>query len=139
MPTDQELYDQLAFYTLSHPDPAFLHQHIVDAFAVQHAGEQSKPISVVFGLIGLYLFVEKGFTGKQVQKMHMQLAKHRRQWPALTPPKSQAGITVADVLTAAPGQQRDQAIRDWCAAVWEIWQPHRAYIAGLARKELDIQ
>ncbi len=139
MPTDQELYDQLAFYTLSHPDPVFLHQHIVDAFAVQQAGEQSKPISVVFGLIGLYLFVEKGFTGKQVQRMHMQLAKHRREWPALTPPQSQASITVADVLAAPPGHQRDQAIRDWCAAVWELWQPHRPYIEGLARKELDIQ
>ncbi|MDT7814573.1 MAG: hypothetical protein QOJ42_4489, partial [Acidobacteriaceae bacterium] len=27
--TNDELYNELAFYTLSHPDPAFLHQHVV--------------------------------------------------------------------------------------------------------------
>jgi hypothetical protein len=34
--TNDELYNELAFYTLSHPDPAFLHQHVVDAYAAQY-------------------------------------------------------------------------------------------------------
>ena len=62
-PSDQELYDELAFYTLELRDPEFIHQHIVDAFAVQHAGPDSKPIAIVFGLLGLYLYLEKNFTG----------------------------------------------------------------------------
>ena len=80
MKTDQELFDELTFYTLAHGDPAFIHQNVVDAFAAQHADESSKPIYVVFALVGLYLCVEKGFTGKQAQKAHMQLAKRRRNW-----------------------------------------------------------
>ena len=85
MRSDQELFDELTFYTLAHGDPAFLHQNVVDAFAAQHADESSKPIYVVFALVGLYLCVEKGFTGKQAQRAHMQLAKRRRSWirPAL--------------------------------------------------------
>jgi len=138
MPTDQELFDELCFYTLSHPDPAFLHQHAVDSFAAQHADAQSKPITVVFGLIGLYLFLEKGFTGKQVQKMHMQLARQRKVWPAISPPGVQARITVSDVLAAPRGPERDNAIRDWCVSVWETWQPRRGLIVDLVRKELDI-
>jgi hypothetical protein len=138
MPTDQELYDELSFYTLSHHDAAFIHQNIVDAYAAQHADEQTKPIRTVFALIGLYLCLEKGFTGRQVQQMHMRLAKQRKQWPTIQPPVATASITVADVLAVAPGKQRDEAIRNWCEAVWETWLQQRNLIVELARKELDI-
>jgi len=37
--TNDELYNELAHYTLSHPDPSFLHQHVVDAYAAQYADE----------------------------------------------------------------------------------------------------
>ena len=138
MPTDQELYDELSFYTLNLSDPAFLHQNIVDVYAAQHVDEQTKPIRTVFALIGLYLTLEKGFTGRQVQQMHMRLAKQRKQWPKLPPPQATAKITVADVLATPPGEQRDKAIRNWCEAVWETWQPQRNVIAELVRTELDI-
>jgi hypothetical protein len=139
MPTDQEIYDELSLYTLGLRDKAFLHQNIVDAYAAQHVDDQTKPIRVVFALIGLYLTLEKGFTGRQVQQMHMRLAKQRRLWPRLSPPEAVAKVTVADVLATAPGDQRDHAIRDWCKAVWEIWQPQRDKIVKLTRDELDIQ
>lgn len=139
MQTVQQIYDELSFYTLSLGDAAFLHQNIVDAYAAQHFDEQTKPICITFALIGLYLTLEKGFTGKQVQQMHMRLARQRKQWLKLTQPGATASITVSDVLAAAPGKQRDQAIRDWCAAVWEIWQPQRQIIVDLAQTELDIR
>jgi hypothetical protein len=80
MNSDQDQYNQLAFYTLAHKDPAFIHQHLVDAFLAQHADKSTKPITLVFALIGLYLHVEKGYTGKQVQLAHMQMAKRKKQW-----------------------------------------------------------
>lgn len=79
--SDQDLYNQLALYTLQLPDPEFIHQHIVDAFAVQHAGPASKPIAIVFALIGLYLYLEKGFNGRQVQQAHMRLARQKNTGP----------------------------------------------------------
>ena len=138
MPTDQQLFDQLSFYTLSLRDPFFLHQNAVDAFAAQHVDEETKPIKTVFALIGLYLTLEKGFSGRQVQLAHMRLAKQRKHWPQIPPTDQSASITVADALAAEPGPLRDQAIRDWCQAVWQTWQPHRETVAKLAREELDV-
>lgn len=60
MKSEQEHYNELAFYSLAHSDPGFIHQNIVDAFAAQTATEQDKPIKITFALLGLYLCVEKG-------------------------------------------------------------------------------
>jgi Family of unknown function (DUF5946) len=59
-----DLYHELSCYTLAHRDPSFIHQYIVDAYTAQHANETTKPIAVVFALIGLYLHIEKNFTGR---------------------------------------------------------------------------
>ena len=59
--TEQDAYDRLQCYTLAHGDPAFLHQHIVDAWAAQHADDRTKPIGLTFALVGLYLHLEKGY------------------------------------------------------------------------------
>jgi hypothetical protein len=138
MPSDQDLYNELAFYTLAHGDPAFIHQNVVDAFAAQTAGETTKPITIVFALIGLYLYVEKGYTGKQVQRAHMQLAKFRRQWfmPAL--PLDRGAIRNQDVLAAAPGADRDAMIRKWCESAWQPWSASRQQILDLAKSELGV-
>lgn len=138
MPSDQDLYNELAYYTLAHGDPAFIHQHVVDAFTAQHADENSKPIGVVFALIGLCLHLEKNFTGRQVQQMHMRLGRYRKQWPRLPLPQERGDITAADVLAAPPGQERDKMIRSWCVSVWQAWRESRPQILDLLKKELDI-
>ena len=137
-PSDEDLYTELAFYTLELRDQEFIHQHIVDAYAVQHAGHGSKPIAIVFGLIGLYLFLEKNFTGREVQRAHMQLAQDRRQWIAPPIPPRRAAIGVADVLAAPPGPERHVMIRRWCEAVWQDWQHARPQIVALAQTHLGI-
>ena len=140
LPSDQELYNELAFYTLELRDPEFLHQHVVDAFAVQHAGPESKPIAIVFGLIGLYLHLEKNFTGRQVQLAHMRLARQRKHWTAPPlPAQARASIHVADVVAAPPGSERDAMIHRWCLAVWQDWQQARPEIAALARDLLSVE
>jgi hypothetical protein len=138
MASDKDLYHELAYYTLAHPDPSFIHQHLVDAYAAQHANEASKPIEIVFALIGLYLHVEKGFSGKQVQRAHMQLAKQRRQWVRPQLPKNRGEIGISNVLALAPGKERDAMIDRWCISVWEAWKESRNQIAHLAKTELNI-
>jgi hypothetical protein len=138
MTSDQDLYNELSCYTLSHQDPSFLHQHIVDAYTAQHADEHTKPIAVVFALIGLYLCVEKKFTGKQVQRIHMQIAHPRKKWPRLTPPRERGAITVSAVMAASPGKLRDEAIQNWSASVWAAWEPSHDQIRALAKEEAGI-
>lgn len=129
-------YEELCFYTLAHPDPSFIHQLVVDAFTAQHADENTKPIAVAFALIGLYLHIEKKYSGRQVQRAHMALAKRRKQWPAFQPPAERGTATVADVVTAAPGPERDAAIERWCASVWQAWSENQQQIRDLVKAEL---
>ena len=139
MASDRELFDELSFYTLAHPDPGFIHQLSVDAYTAQHAEAATKPIAVVFALIGLYLHLEKNFTGKQVQRAHMKMARQRKQWPRLPLPEKHAAVTVADVMAAAPGAERDARIEAWCAAVWAVWEKSRDAIVRIAKTELDVE
>jgi hypothetical protein len=123
--------DELSAYTLTHGDPSFIHQHVVDAFAAQHATPQSKPIGVAFGLIGLYLHLERGYTGRDVQRAHMRLARKRRQWPVFDPPAERGVLTAVDVMESPPGPERDRAIEAWCASVWEAWRDSHDRVAAL--------
>ena len=134
------MYDQVALYTLEHArtDPSFIHQYAVDAYAAQHAAEATKTIRTAFALIGLYLHVEKNYSGKRVQRAHMQLAKKRKQWPAFESPAHVGDVTVADVLRAKPGTDRDQMIKMWCASVWEAWRDSHPQVRDLVRTELAV-
>ena len=133
---EQDKFHELCFYTLAHRDPAFIHQHVVDAFAAQQADRDTKPIKVAFALFGLCLHLEKGFSGKEVQRAHMQLAKRRKHWPTFPLAETRGAVTVADVLAAAPGPERDDAIELWCASVWEAWSASHGQVRELLQQEL---
>jgi len=125
--SEQEAYDELQGYTLAHGDPAFVHQHVVDAWAAQHADERTKPIGLTFALVGLYLHLERGFSGRQVQRAHMALARHKRAWPTFGLPQVRGSITATHVIAAPAGPERDRAIDAWCASVWGAFrESHRA-------------
>ena len=65
--TIEDQFHQLSFYTLAHPDKKyFIHQHAVDTYQAQMADENTKPITIIFFLLGLYLYHEKNYTGRQV-------------------------------------------------------------------------
>jgi hypothetical protein len=63
--TDEEAYHELSAYTLAHTDPAFGHQHVIDASGARHALDGAQPIRLAFSLVGLFLHVDRGFTGRQ--------------------------------------------------------------------------
>src|SRR5947209_16509231 len=100
-------YDEVYVYAMGRP--GFILQHVVDAFAVQTANDNIKPIGVVFGLVGLYLHVEKQFSGLEVQKAHRQLGRRKREWPRVYLGEDRGSMTVADVLPASSGAERDNA------------------------------
>lgn len=133
--SERAAYEELCAYTLSHGDPRFIHQHVVDAFAAQHADENSKPIGLTFALVGLYLHVERGFTGRQVQRAHMALARKKRTWPRFPLPADRGAITAVDVMAAAEGAARDRVISEWCAAVWKAFGESRAEVIALLAEE----
>jgi len=125
-------YDEVYVYTMGRPH--FVLQHVVDAFAAQTASDDSKPIGVVFALVGLYLHVEKQVPGRQVQQVHQQLGRRKRDWPLVRLPTDRGTMTVVDVLAAPPGPERDRAIDEWCQSVWTAFRDNRQTIIDLLRE-----
>ncbi len=133
---EQEQYYELSYYTLAHSAPAFIHQHIVDAYSAQTADGNTKSITLAFALVGLYLHLIKDCSGKQVQQAHMQLAKRKRQWPAFGLPKCRGEIRVSDVVAVPAGEERDAMICRWCASVWETYSESHEDVASIVRTGL---
>jgi Family of unknown function (DUF5946) len=131
-------FDELQVYTLTHGDPAFIHQYVVDAWTAQHADEHTKPIALTFALVGLYLHLEKGASGRQVQRIHMALARRKWPWPSFALPGTRGSVTARQVMAASAGPERDRAIEDWCASVWNAFRCDRApVIESLQERGLE--
>ena len=133
----RDLYNTLAYYTLSLGDSYFIHQLAVDAYGAQHYGPQVKPISITFALVGLYLVKERGYTGRQVQRVHMALAKKSKVWPDWAAPKEKAALTVLDVIQV-PDERKQEMIKKWHASVWDMWKSEKETIAALLKTHLDL-
>jgi Family of unknown function (DUF5946) len=137
--SSQDKFYELSYYTLAHPDKVyFIHQHIVDAYQAQTADQNTKAIGLTFALVGLYLYLEKKYTGKQVQQAHTRLSQNKKAWPEFELPIQRGEITVADVLMASPGQKRDVMIKEWCKSVWHAFENSHGAIAALVKAELGV-
>ena len=125
------LYWDLSAFTLSLQDSDFIHQLVVDAYAAQHTGTATKPITTAFSLFGLYLTFEQGYTGREVQLAHIKLGKRRVRWLKFDTPPATAALTVRDALQKiAPGNYREP-ITNWGKAVWDLWLPEHRRVKGL--------
>ena len=127
MATNRKLFEELSFYTLSHSDSDYyIHQLIVDAFTAQTADKDSKKISLVFSLIGLYLLVEKNYTGKQIQQAHTVLSNYKDYLPEIKLPENRGEITISEVLKDE--LNRDEMIKKWCYSVWNAYKSSKEEI-----------
>jgi hypothetical protein len=139
-PSLQDQFNELSYYTLQHPDQIyFIHQHIVDAWQAQTADAGTKPITLFFSLAGLYLHLEKQYSGRQVQQAHSELAQNKKEWPKIELPLYRGSVTVAHVLQTDAGPQRDLMIRSWCNSVWKAYQNSHKLVAAFVITELRIK
>jgi hypothetical protein len=121
-------------YTLARGDAAFIHQHVVDAICAQDADASTPAMRLAFALVGLYLHVERGYTGRQVQQLHTVLARRPTIWPVFALPSSRGTLTIRDVLHAPAGPTRDAAIDAWCATIWAAYATCRDDVIGFLRQ-----
>ena len=131
MPDDGSAYDELYAYAMGRE--GFILQHVVDAHTAQTATESTSAIGIVFALVGVYLRVERQFSGSAVQQVHRRLAREKRQWPQVALPADRGRLTPADVLEFPPGPARDRAIDEWCRSVWTAYEDARPMVVNLLR------
>jgi Family of unknown function (DUF5946) len=128
----EEKYHTLAYYTLGLKDNNFIHQHLVDVYTVQNANQNTKPISLTFALMGLYLLIEEGYTGRAIQKFHAKMSNDKQDWVLFPIPNYLGNITIDDVILAAEGEQRNLMLLNWCHSVWAAFKPHHKEISKIA-------
>ena len=58
----------------------------------------------------------------------MRIAKSRKIWPRLEPPREPAILTVMDVLQAGTDEEKDAMIRRWMTAVWVSWADRHDWV-----------
>jgi hypothetical protein len=131
---EEEAYHEVSAYTLTRGDRTFIHQHVVDAWAAQRASADSKPVGVFFALVGLYLHVERGFTGREVQLAHMKLARRPEPWPVGELPAARGDVTARHVLAAPEGEARDTMIDEWARSVWGAYAGSREQVSDFLRR-----
>lgn len=105
----------------------FVHQVAVDAYQAQHCPRGAQR-TLVFSLAGLYLVMEKGRTGRQVQQVHAELARTRHPLPLVEPVDASGAGTVAEALARIPRDGLLTAVQGWAGQVWNAYATSHAEI-----------
>jgi hypothetical protein len=112
------------------------HQMCVDAYLCQHVGPGTKAISICFGLNGLYMMLERGFTGLQARAAHGYQAENFTAWPRFEPPPDVGPLTAVDVALAGSPEEHVDLVRRWGRQVWDAWSHAHEEIAALTDGQL---
>ena len=72
--------------------------------------------------------------GSCTQRAHMTLGRHKRSSPTFSLPRERGQFSVHQVLAAPAGPERDRAIDEWCASVWDAFRDSTAEVADLLRQ-----
>jgi hypothetical protein len=99
----------------------YLHQLRIDAYGAQHVGPQTRPITTIFALNGLYLYFERGSGNLDVRAAHGIMANSYSDWPVLTPPAQVGTLTAHAVLQAGTVAEVEKKLIEWARQVWEAW------------------
>lgn len=113
-------------FQFEHPVMLRYHQMIVDAYGAQHGGGPTPPIRVAYGLAGLWLAIEHGFSGEDVRAVHRRMGHPQHDWPAFVPPAAPVGWATIDEVADAGVRAGSQAgharaVRGWAESVWDTW------------------
>ena len=105
------------------------HRFTVDAYTVQHPGDQSDrraAQSVNIHLAALCALIEQECKASFVPQLLKALANNYKDvFEPLPPPAPDSyALTVKDVLRAENAQQHCEIVRYWAEAVWRAWEPH---------------
>ena len=129
-----DTYDRLCAWSLGLGDADFVHQHVVDARMLQTADTRTKPIGVAFAAAGLFLFLERGLSGREVQRAHVKMGAIGGPWPHFPLPAERGDLGPADVLAATGRDERVAAIRRWCVSVWAPWSEQRTDVLSFLQR-----
>jgi hypothetical protein len=134
-----DLHGEVTSNVMQHPEVlGRWHQTCVDSYAAQHVGPQMRPMTVCFALNGLYLVLERGWSGIAARDAHGHLARTvvRADWPNFEPPSEAGPLTVLDGALSADLDAQGAAIEAWGRSVWATWSHVHDAVRQLTDRQL---
>ena len=104
-----------------------VHRLTVDAYALQHPGENNRRAiqSVNVHLASLYLIFEKNTTYDNATQQIANIIKiHKADLKFIVPPESCGQLTILDVWKATTAQEHADLVRQWARSTYEAWSHH---------------
>jgi len=104
------------------------HQLNVDAYAVQHPGDNcARSVqSVALHLISMYFIFEKQLPQNQVPRISSQASEFTFKF--LEPADSFGYITVGDVLASEDHVEHNMIVQRWAKSSFDAWEKHHETI-----------
>lgn len=108
-------------------DPTYfkVHRTTVDAYCVQHIGNQDDRRarqSVNIHLIGLYLKFGQLEEEKEILKFLSKATNIKRNWPAVVQRQRPQWLTVQDIVAADSPSSHANLVLKWGQTVWEAYE-----------------
>jgi hypothetical protein len=103
-----------------------VHRLSVDAYAVQHPGDDSRQAiqSVGVHLVRLCLFLERGLSPRDANDAMLKAARQKASYQWLERPAVPGSVTVKDVMAAEGVEPHRAAVHAWARSAWSAWSAH---------------
>lgn len=115
---------------------ALMHTHrlSVDAYAVQHPGDQSRQAiqSVGLHLARLMTQLDTPTPPEETNNVMLGFAQRKSTLTFLERPENFT-MTIAGVASFIGTEQHAEAVRSWAQSAWDDWHQHHDYIRTWAR------
>jgi hypothetical protein len=113
--------------------PAF-HRLTVDAYAVQHPGDQTPQTtqSVNVHLAALNMVLVRQIDYRKVTRfMDLMIKKNKNKFEWLVPPENTGEITVVEVVKANNFEEHKKVVEEWAKSAYNAWNKYHSKIDGL--------
>ena len=111
-----------------------VHELTVDAYAIQHIGEESKQTinSLNVHLLSLYGYFKGGKDIHQLHSIKQGAAQSRQGFKWLERPDNFGPYTVEDVIKAESAEEHKEIVEKWAEGAFSAWfNKHGAHIEWL--------
>ena len=114
-----------------------VHALSVDAYAVQHPGDQSDASVCRVGmhLVSLYAQLMLDASHREIKQIRRQ-ATETIEFRWLPPPDMSAQLGVQHALKADSPAAHEERVQVWALSVWRAWHPHSEQVMSWARRIL---
>ena len=123
-------FGQVLAREYSSADYSDVHRLSVDAYAVQHPGDNSRQAiqSVGVHLVRLCLFLERGLAPREANDAMLRAARRKAGYTWLERPATLGSVTVVDVVAAQSVEQHRTAVHAWARSAWDAWSIHHELV-----------